>query len=122
VLTNGPETDNSLTQLAARWHYEELLSAGVRIYEYQPTMMHAKTMVVDGAWSVVGSLNLDNRSMRLNDEAALVVHDPAVGAVLDALFLDDLGRARERTLEVHRARPLRERALERLSGLLAPLM
>jgi cardiolipin synthase len=122
ILVAGARTDVPSAFWAARGMYEPLMEAGVRIYEYLPTMMHAKTMVVDGAWSVVGSLNLDNRSMRLNDEAALVVHDPAVGAALDTLFLADLGRAHERTLEEHRARPLRERALERLIGLVAPLM
>ena len=62
-------------RLAGRAWYETLLGSGVRVYEWQPTTLHAKTFVVDGAWFTVGSMNFDNRSMALNDEATLMVLD-----------------------------------------------
>ena len=67
----------------------------MRIYEYQPTMMHAKTFVVDGVWSTVGSLNFDNRSLVFNNESNIVALDERVGATLDSLFMDDLRYAKE---------------------------
>ncbi|MDT8342260.1 MAG: phospholipase D-like domain-containing protein, partial [Longimicrobiales bacterium] len=122
VLVPGPVNDVPGARWAGQRGFDELLAAGVRIFEYQGTMMHAKTLVVDGVWSAVGSVNLDNRSLRLNEEWALVAHDAALGARLDSLFRADLGRARERTLAAHRSRPLRERLREALSALLAPFL
>ena len=66
VLTAGDQTDVKTTTYASRARYEELLKGGVRIYEYQPVMVHAKTFVVDGLWSSIGTLNFDNRSLALN--------------------------------------------------------
>lgn len=119
VLTNGRETDNSLTQFAARWHYEELLAAGVRLFEYQPTMMHAKTLVVDGVWSSIGSMNFDNRSLALNSETTLLVLDDRTGAVMDSLFLADLELSEEIALERFRRRSWIQRLFERGAGLLS---
>lgn len=119
ILTNGENTDIRATRLASRAHYEELLRAGVRIFEYQPAMMHAKTFVVDGLWSSVGTMNFDNRSLALNNESTLVVHDQALGAAMDSLFLEDLRFAREITLEAFRRRPWTERLLERGASLLS---
>ena len=68
ILVPGNRTDAVPVQLAGRSYYEELLGAGIRIFEYLPAMMHAKTIVVDDAWSVVGSANMDERSMELNAE------------------------------------------------------
>lgn len=110
------------TRYAGRSFFDQLLNAGVRIYEYQPAMMHAKTMVVDGSWVALGTLNMDNRSMRLNDESALLVHDERVGALMDSLFLADLSRAREITIQLHATRPLRERILEWMSRRVALLL
>jgi cardiolipin synthase len=110
------------TRYAGRSFFDQLLNAGVRIYEYQPAMMHAKTMVVDGSWVALGTLNMDNRSMRLNDESALLVHDERVGALMDSMFLADLSRAREITTELHATRPLRERMMEWMSRRVAPLL
>ena len=67
VLTVGKETDVKTTWYAGRALYEKLLAGGVKIYEYQPTMMHAKTIVVDGLWSAIGSMNFDNRSIAFNN-------------------------------------------------------
>ena len=58
---------------ASRKHYEQLMELGIEIYEYQPTMMHTKTFVVDGVWSMFGSADFDNRSLELNDELNVAV-------------------------------------------------
>ena len=113
VLTTGEETDIRSTLLAGRARYEELLSAGVRIYEYTPSMLHAKTIVVDGTWFCVGSMNADNRSLSFNDEVNLLALDSTLGASLDRLFFDDLGYSKEIRLEEFRKRPWTQRALER---------
>lgn len=104
ILTVGEETDVKSTLWAGRWRYEELLRGGVRIWEYQPTMIHAKTIVVDGLWSSIGSMNFDNRSLAHNNETSLVVLDSAFGARIDQIFLDDLKSAREIQLEQFRRR------------------
>lgn len=122
ILVPGPRTDIPTARRAGRGIYEELLEAGVRIWEYQPTMMHAKTLVVDGVWVNVGSMNLDNRSLRLNEESALLVQDERVGAAMDSLFLADLRMADEILLATHRRRPAPARFLEWLSGLFAALL
>jgi cardiolipin synthase len=89
LLTNGAQTDVKMTWLAGRDRYEILLAAGVRIYEYRPTAMHAKTFVVDGALTAVTTMNFDNRSLAYNNEVALVALDSAVGAGMESLFFDD---------------------------------
>ncbi|HKN59416.1 MAG TPA: phospholipase D-like domain-containing protein, partial [Gemmatimonadaceae bacterium] len=78
VLTVSSKTDVKTTWYAGRTYYEKLLEGGVKIYEYQPTMMHSKTMVVDGMWSSIGSMNFDNRSLSFNDESVLVALDRKV--------------------------------------------
>jgi cardiolipin synthase len=98
VLTVGSNTDVKTTWYAGRYRYEELLRNGIRIYEYQPTMMHSKTIVADGVWSSVGSMNFDNRSMAFNNESNLVVLDTAFGAQMDSVFLADLRQSKEITL------------------------
>ena len=122
ILTNGEDTDIAMTRLASRAHYEELLAGGVRIFEYQPAMMHAKTFVADGVWSSVGTINFDNRSLALNNETTLVMHDQALGATMDSLFREDLRYAREITLDTFRRRPWTERLLERGASLLSRLL
>jgi cardiolipin synthase len=122
LLVPGERTDIPSTRWAGRGFYEELLTAGVRVFEYQPAMMHAKTLVADGAWVAVGSLNFDNRSIRLNDESALLILDRQVGARMDSVFLQDLERAQEITLQGHARRSAMERMLELLTRLVAPLL
>ena len=122
ILVPDEHTDIPMTRYAGRSFYQELLAAGIRIFEYQPSMIHAKTLVVDGRWTALGTLNLDNRSLRLNDESALILHDERVGALMDSLFLADVARAQEITLEIHSARPMRERLLEWLSRKMAALL
>ena len=112
VLTASTKTDIKSVYYAARARYETLLASGVRIYEYQPTMVHSKTIVADGIWSVIGSMNFDNRSLAFNDEANLLTTDPAIAAVMDSHFIDDLERSKEITLAAFRRRPWWEKVLE----------
>jgi cardiolipin synthase len=113
VLVPGPHTDKPPVRIAGRATYEELLEAGVRIWEYQRTMIHAKTLAIDSAWVSIGSVNFDNRSFQLQDEATLCVRDESFTAKLDAQFDVDLRDAEEITLEGWKRRPAGERARER---------
>jgi len=112
VLTAGDKSDVKTTLYAGRARYPELIKGGVHVYEYLPTMMHAKTFVIDGVWSTVGSLNFDNRSLVFNNESNLVALDERVGATLDSLFLDDLRYAKEIKLEEFNRRSWLEQLLE----------
>jgi cardiolipin synthase A/B len=112
VLTPSANTDIPLVRYAGRGMYQELLEGGVRIYEYQPAMMHAKTLVSDGVWSIIGTLNFDNRSLSLNEETSLLVQDPDVGGRMESVFLDDLRRAIDITPESFAQRPRWERVKE----------
>jgi cardiolipin synthase len=112
VLTVSEKTDVKTTWYAGRTYYEKLLEGGVKIYEYQPTMMHAKSMVVDGMWSYVGSMNFDNRSLSFNDESLLVALDRGVGTQMDSIFMDDINSSEEMKLDEFRKRPLSNKILE----------
>ncbi len=112
VLVGGPRTDVRAARLAAHGRYETLLGAGVRVYEYQPTTLHAKTFVVDGLWASVGSMNFDNRSLALNDESTLMVLDSAAGRRMEEVFLEDLRHSREIDLAAFRRRPWYRRVAE----------
>jgi cardiolipin synthase len=90
ILVPGAEGDKQIVRAAGRESYDDLLEAGVQLFEYCPTMLHAKSMVVDGAWSSVGSVNFDNRSFQLQDEATLCVQDERFAAELTAQFERDL--------------------------------
>ena len=112
ILTAGARTDVNVVRLAGRAWYDTLLAAGVRVYEWQPTTLHAKTFVVDSEWFTVGSMNFDNRSMALNDEATLMVLDRTSGQQMDRIFLDDLRHAEEIALEAFRRRSWLQRLAE----------
>lgn len=112
VLTAGPNTDVKTTWYAGRDYYHQLLRGGVRIYEYQPAMMHAKTLVADGVWSSIGSMNFDNRSLAFNDEANIVVLDTTFGAQLDSVFMHDLTHAKEIRVADLARQPWTQRLLE----------
>ena len=112
VLTVSGKTDVKTTWYAGRTYYEKLLEGGVRIFEYSPTMMHSKTIVVDGTWSAVGSLNFDNRSLAFNNESTLVMLDRGIGERMDSIFLEDMKYSDEIKLESFRKRPLKGRILE----------
>lgn len=107
---------------AGRSFYEELLDAGVRIFEYGPGMIHAKTMVVDGAISLVGSANMDIRSFRLNFEVHAMVRDEHTANDLEACFRKDLSVSRPIDLALWRTRPSSIRVVQGLARLLSPLM
>jgi cardiolipin synthase len=112
VLTNGPHIDKQVVRRAGQRTYQRLLDCGVRVFEYQRTMVHAKTLMVDDQWATVGSINFDNRSFSLNDELNISFQDPALVAVLEKHFVDDLEDARELDAATWRRRPLSARAGE----------
>jgi cardiolipin synthase len=116
------KTDVRILRSAARGCYAHLLRDGVRIFEYQPVVLHAKTVVADGYASVVGSSNLDFRSFNFNHECNLVILDPAVGERLEQAFRGDLEQAREIDRERWMRRAWRQRAVERLARWLSPLL
>ena len=122
VLIAGPRTDVHVARLAAHSRYERLLAAGVRVFEYRPSTLHAKTFVADGMWVSVGTMNFDNRSLSLNDEATLMVLDPTLGSEMERVFLDDLRYADEIELAAFRARPRLARVGEWGANLIAPLL
>jgi cardiolipin synthase len=90
VLVPGVNIDKPPVWIAGRASYDELVEAGVEVYEYQPTMLHAKSMTVDGCWAAVGSANFDNRSFQLNDEATLCVSSEEFARLLHEQFERDL--------------------------------
>ena len=116
LLLEGDSTDSKPVKHASRSGYEDLLAAGIEIYEYQPTMMHAKAMVVDGIWSIIGSSNLDNRSLELNDENNIAVADRAFSARLSQDFEQDLTRTKRITAEDWRKRSWIQRMREKFWG------
>ncbi len=93
IVVPGPHIDKGFVRLAGRGTYDTLLDAGVELHEYQPTMLHAKTLVVDGVWASAGSVNFDNRSFQLHDEATACVWDEQFAARLTAAFERDLERS-----------------------------
>lgn len=112
VLTVSDETDIKTTWYAGRALYETLLEGGVKIYEYEPSMMHAKTIVVDGLWTAVGSMNFDNRSIAFNNESQIVALDPAIGQQMEQIFLEDVKFSKEIKLEEFRKRPWTDKVKE----------
>jgi cardiolipin synthase len=119
ILLPGEKTDAKPIRQTGHKYFEELLAAGVKIYEYQPTMMHAKTVVVDGAFSVVGSSNMDVRSKELNQENVLAILDTGFAKQLEDTFFDDLKNAKEIDLEQWRRRGPLKKLTERVSALFA---
>jgi cardiolipin synthase A/B len=93
VLVPGAHADKKLVRLAGRHVYEQLLDSGVEVHEYGPTMLHAKTMVVDGSWASIGTVNFDNRSFQLNDELTLSVFGGNLPVELVEVFERDLARS-----------------------------
>jgi cardiolipin synthase len=121
VMVPGRNTDEPLVALTFRRHYDELLAAGVRIFEYDRTMMHSKAGVFDGVLSTIGSMNFDPRSMYENAEESLVILDRELGARLLATFAADERDSREIDLAAWRRRGVHRRLAEWLAGLLRPL-
>jgi cardiolipin synthase len=117
ILINGPHIDKEVVRRAAQHSYDTLLRGGVRIFEYQRTMLHAKTLLVDGVWASVGSNNVTNRSMALNSELSFSFSDERLVAELEEHFRDDLEVSKEFDLQRWNDRPLRKRAVERATTL-----
>jgi cardiolipin synthase A/B len=117
IILPGPHTDAKLVRRASRSRWGPILEAGARIYEFQPTNLHCKVMIVDSLWASVGSTNFDNRSFRLNDEANLNVYDAGFAALLEESFHRDKARSREITFAQWRHRPIAEKLYERTLGL-----
>lgn len=105
-------SDHGLVFHAGRNFYEPLLAAGVKIYQLQVAVLHAKTAVIDGAWSTIGSANIDRRSFPHNYELNVVVVDPAFGSDMESAFNEDLRDSKEITLEAWRHRPWSDRVKE----------
>lgn len=122
VLTNGAQSDVRSTWLAGRDRYEELLAAGVRIFEYRASTLHAKTFVADGMWASIATMNFDNRSLAYTDEVALVARDQRLGAEMDSLFVADMRYSDEILLASFRRRSWWTRIRERSASILSELL
>jgi cardiolipin synthase len=94
LLVPGKHNDQPVTKVAGRNAYGKLLECGVKIFEYEPAMIHTKTMVVDSLFSMFGSSNLDARSAALNEELDVTVHNAAFGKLMTETFENDLKRAK----------------------------
>lgn len=112
ILVPGPHINHDVVREAGQHAYEELLAAGVRLFEYTPTLLHAKTLVIDRSLSSIGSVNFDNRSFCLNDEATLIVQSQSCAERLGRVFEHDLSRSSEIELERWRDRPARHKLKE----------
>jgi cardiolipin synthase len=122
VLVPGPHADKRFVQLAGEACYQGLIDAGVSIHCYQPSMLHAKVLTIDGTVATVGSANFNNRSTSLDEEVNLVVFDPEVVAELDRHFDEDLELSREIDLRRWRHRTPIQRGLERAVRVIEPWM
>ena len=114
IITPGDHNDHTIVRRSSRRLYGDLLEAGAEIYEYQAAMIHAKILIIDDCWSVVGSTNFDNRSFGLNDEVNLATYDKHLAARLTEDFTRDLTESRQVSLEEWNKRGLLERAHEQV--------
>ena len=112
LLLPGVNNDQPMTKSAGRAAYGKMLEGGVKIFEYEPAMIHAKSMVVDGLFSMFGSSNFDSRSSEINEELDVVVYDETFGHQMETVFEKDLGQSREYTLQQFKSRSLWERTTE----------
>ncbi len=118
IIVPGKKSDHALTRNSSRRLYGPLLRAGAHIYEYQPGMIHAKVLIIDGLWSVTGSTNFDHRSFGLNDEVNLAARDSALASRLQQDFIADLAASKEITLQEWEHRPVMERVHETVGWVL----
>jgi len=112
ILVPGRKSDHLVTRSTSRAGYGELLKAGAEVYEYQPSMIHAKILCVDERWVVVGSTNFDNRSFGINDEVNLAIRDANVAMRFENDLAFDLEQSRKISLKEWEHRPVTERATE----------
>jgi cardiolipin synthase len=120
VMLPGKHIDTPMVRMASRYHYGKLLQGGVKLYEYQPTMLHSKTMVVDGRFATIGSINFDARSMSENAEESLTFYDVAFSDSIERMFQRDLARCREITYDAWKHRGLEARVAETVSWFWEP--
>jgi cardiolipin synthase len=121
IMVPGRHMDEPLVRMASRLHYGELLRSGVRIFEYSRTMMHNKDSVIDGIFSMIGSINFDARSLHENAEESLAFYDRGFGAKLEATFAADEKDCREITYESWKRRSIEQRLAEIVSSAFEPL-
>jgi cardiolipin synthase A/B len=117
ILLPGRHADKRFVQLAGESSYERLLESGVRIWNFQPSMIHAKVMTVDGVVANIGSANLNARSTELDEEINLVAFDPVLVRTLDEQFGDDLERSEQIVPGRWTDRSIAQRAFERAAGI-----
>ena len=115
ILVPGSHIDKEFVRTAGRAAYDTLIEAGIEVYEYRPTMLHAKTLTVDGIWSSVGSVNFDNRSFQLHDEVTLCVQSEAFAGKLHDVFEHDLESSERIDPDEWADRPVTQRARERVT-------
>ena len=118
VILPGRLNNHPIARRASRRRYGALLDAGVRLHEYQPSMIHAKILIIDRIWSVVGSTNFDNRSFGLNDEVNLAVQGQTLARRLDVDFEADLRQCKRVSMEDWKRQAVGERFLAALGVLL----
>jgi cardiolipin synthase len=111
ILVPGDHTDHKVVRASSRSNYGELLEAGAEVYEYRPAMIHEKLLIVDDAWVVVGSTNMDTRSFGINDEVNLAVLDPALATRITEQYERDLGESQSVSLEKWKHRSVWERGI-----------
>jgi cardiolipin synthase A/B len=112
LILPGKNDDQPMTKSAGRAAYGRMLDGGVKIFEYQPTMIHEKSMVIDGMFSLVGSSNLDARSSEINEELDIAVYDRDFGRMMETVFANNLAHSEEYTLQQFQNRSLWERTTE----------
>jgi cardiolipin synthase len=120
IIVPGRHIDQQAVRKASRNLWPKLLEAGIRIYEYQPTMFHCKYMIVDDLWVSVGSSNFDSRSFKLNAEANLNVLNPSFAEKQIHLFAQDKANAKEITLEMLKHQPIWDKVLNKAVTPLKP--
>jgi cardiolipin synthase len=117
IVLPGKKTDTAIARYASRKHWGRLLAAGIKIYEYQPTMFHCKYMTVDSLWASVGSTNFDSRSFRLNAESNLNVLDRPFAEAMNLVFESDKASSQQVTLAKWKRRNLRQQLFDFVASL-----
>ena len=118
VIVPGTDTDAQLVRAVGKTRWPRLMEAGARFYEYQPARFHCKHFIVDDCWASVGSANLDNRSLSLNEEANLNVLDCDFVTEQRRVFDEDLSNSREVTMDDWRRRPMSEKIKGNLGSII----
>lgn len=120
IIVPGRNIDLPMVRFASWRHYGDLLEAGVKIWEYQPTMLHNKTMVVDGIYSTVGSINFEARSMSTNAEECLAFYDAGFAAKMEAMFDQDRKRSEQITYATWKHRGIPKKLSETVFWAFSP--